>query len=106
MYMVSYVMYHQCKILELLLSSQAITFCMVEPKVFGVIMGGVSPPPPYVQKMHTSTHTTSTSRKFQIMVKFTGQSTIVRPQYGTYVTRLALRICRWLLDFWKICGPL
>ena len=105
MYMVSNVMYHQCKILELLLSSQAITFCTVERKVFGVIMGGVPPPPPQLcTKMRISTHTTS--RKFQIMVKFTGQSTIVGPQYGTYVTLLALRICRWLLDFWKICGPL
>jgi hypothetical protein len=95
-------MCHQCTIPVLLLS-WAIEFCMVEPKIYSVIMA-VSPLPPLHTKMRISSHVTS--RKFQIMVRFTGQSTTVGLQYGIYVTLLALRICRKLPDFWKIYGPL
>jgi len=79
-------------------------FCTVEPNNF-IIITADPPPLPKYKKKCIGAH--ARSRKRQITVMFTGHIRIVSPQYGiSSFSLLAPRIWRWLLDFWKICGPL
>jgi hypothetical protein len=83
--------------------SQATKFFTLVPHTFGIIINS-----PFSLHAEMCICSRALSRTCQITVRFTDQPRIVGPQYGTCIMSPVwrLRICRWLLDFWKICGPL